>query len=172
MFSKGSTRAEDNWVVVEDKEEMQTSDKEEHATLVHAEDQLDRAQTTGPPEAIVNIGSGDGRPMGKSHYDLENRANQHIRTTKFVRQFLWFMMLLSFACLIMLIAVAANKHDTTKADRIHLLAIVMPLFLIANGILFAVRNETHTLIVLFVVVGMLIGYIVAVVGVVLSGKND
>lgn len=169
-----SVDIQDDWVVVSDKknsvEMSESRNDEKDGLVVNADDLISGAQTAPSSEHIEVPVRSNG--FKKTHVDLERLANEHLRTKNFVKNLLWLMMLLSFMCVIMLVAVAANKHEATYGDRIHLLAIVLPLFVIANAFLWAVRKEMRVLIVVFIVVGMLIGYIVSAVGFVLSGKNQ
>lgn len=87
------------------------------------------------------------------------RAYRDVSMKRFLKALLPIMMVVVVSVLIALAAVMA-KDSSTKADRIVMLAVILPIFLIVLMLLFCFRHDRQLFIVISLAVCVLVGFIV------------
>lgn len=123
---------------------------------VSAPDQME----TNHPAIASSIGNKIRKKSNKKSWS-DDPVQAYMGVRRYTKRLLWFFIVVSFCCLIMLIIIAITSHEVSQKERIHLLAIVMPIFVISNAFLFVAKNDIKVLITAMLFVSMVIGYIIS-----------
>ncbi len=106
----------------------------------------------------IDIGNDEDNNNGKPRVMNAYSALTLERHTKNV---CWMVTLIAACALLLLLVLCAQPDVMYKKDRVHLLAVVLPIYMVSMVAMLCVRNETKTLLLVIVLVAMVIGYMLA-----------
>ena len=109
-----------------------------------------------PVKLMQNNSSNSGSNNSKIH-----RAYHDGSLDSHIKNICWMVVFIACVALVLVLALCAHPDLLTSNDRIHILAVVLPIYGISMVALFFVRKETKALLVVLVIKAMVIGYLLA-----------